>query len=519
MDEIDSILNDFDAIYAKADKDKENAGSGGGQQGRGAGAGAGSTSQGGDDDELAVMDFMTAQPSSGKHQGLSMESNDNLDDEINSFMRKNSKTENVIMPLKSKGKKKGSKKTSPKPAKKSVTISEMPAPAEEEDEEPMEEEVAEAEDDNRYALSDEEEEDVAAEEDEDEAADDDYADDAEEEEEEGEGSPSKDAQQKERPYQTDMTRPVVQYGKTKLTYGEAKLYGLLDERGEVRLQGNSEAFARSRAAVLHSRGMAERKEPAKAGPSEEEREMTFKPARSKEASKAMNSRGCGYDFVRRLDEGGGFMQRTFARGEKGKSEKRLQESQKEDFEARQDRLKCPNCNKFQAFDEFIEKKRSCQQCHVRYAQSSVSHPQAYARKQQEAEQRKKERLKKMEDELYPQLPKPTGKPSGKSLIERTNELMEKQKNQARQEQEQKRQAEADLVAKARAPAPPRAAPRPATVRMGPAEEKPPRPHSATAGAKSSGANKNKLAGAVKQSIMSQNFNKLIQYPSDSAEVK
>ena len=505
MDDIDSILNDFDAIYDKANQQANTRSA---------------NEEDEDEDELDVMDFMTSQPAAGKHLDMSsLESAENLDEEVASFIRKNSKTDNgALLALQGENKKKKKKKKGPKD-KKHVTLSDFPEPMsdavlEEEpvmdepmmDEEPvMDEEVLSEE-----AVSEAESEDV------DPALDGEDSEEYEKEEAEEPETLSPQAQQKERPYQTDMTRPVVQYGNTKLTYGEAKLYGLLDENGQVKLKKNDSSFARSREAVLHSRAMAERKERKAQGPSEEEKEMTFKPTKSKEALKAMKSRSCGYDFVGRIEERGDFLQRAFTKGEKGKTEKRMHEAQREDYEARLDRLKCPNCNKFQSYDEYVEKKRSCQQCQERYVKSSVSHPKAYAQKQAEAERRKQERLKKLEEELYPSLPKPTGRPAGKSLIERTNELMVAQKEQARFEQEQKRRKAIEAAAKARAP------PRPVTqpVHVAVAEAKPPQyergEKSTRVGTKTP---KNKFTGVIKKSIMSEKFNELIKYPKDSIETK
>ena len=42
---------------------------------------------------------------------------------------------------------------------------------------------------------------------------------------------------------------------------------------------------------------------------EDAKECRFKPQRSKEANRAMKNPSCGYDFVTRLDERGGFMDR------------------------------------------------------------------------------------------------------------------------------------------------------------------------------------------------------------------
>jgi hypothetical protein len=42
---------------------------------------------------------------------------------------------------------------------------------------------------------------------------------------------------------------------------------------------------------------------------EDARECCFQPVRSKQASRAMRNPACGYDFVTRLGEKGGFMER------------------------------------------------------------------------------------------------------------------------------------------------------------------------------------------------------------------
>ena len=42
---------------------------------------------------------------------------------------------------------------------------------------------------------------------------------------------------------------------------------------------------------------------------EDAKECRFQPRRSKQASRAMRNPSCGYDFVSRLDEKGGFMDR------------------------------------------------------------------------------------------------------------------------------------------------------------------------------------------------------------------
>ena len=84
----------------------------------------------------------------------------------------------------------------------------------------------------------------------------------------------------------------------------------------------------------------------------------------------------------------------------GESNKAKSEAAKEDYEASLDKLQCPSCKKYQSFDEYIEKRRSCGQCKERYQKLNIVNMNSWKQRQQEAERRKKERLKKIEEDFY-----------------------------------------------------------------------------------------------------------------------
>jgi len=48
------------------------------------------------------------------------------------------------------------------------------------------------------------------------------------------------------------------------------------------------------------------------------------------------------------------------------------EALKNDYEARHDKLMCPNCKKPQSFDEFYEKKRNCSQCQKKFEKLNIT---------------------------------------------------------------------------------------------------------------------------------------------------
>lgn len=136
-----------------------------------------------------------------------------------------------------------------------------------------------------------------------------------------------------RPYITPLTRPVMAAGNTQLSFAQARLFGLVDENGEVRSVDTIQAESAAAAAAKHQATMESVKNLS--GPREldlshievpEDAELKFKPSRSAAADKAMRNPRLGYDFIDRLEGAGDFMERMTAEPAKGskKEKKELQ---------------------------------------------------------------------------------------------------------------------------------------------------------------------------------------------------
>ena len=174
----------------------------------------------------------------------------------------------------------------------------------------------------------------------------------------------------QRPYITPLSRPVLAAGSTQLTYAQARLYGLVDENGEVkpidalRGEGAAAAAARHQQTLDSMKNLSEPKELDLSHVEvEEDKHLTFKPTRSDAAKKAMMNSRCGYDFVSRLEDRGDFLDRYSSEPEKGsKTYKKMLQSAKDDYDAQLDKLACPKCKVEQSFDEYYEKIRSCRRC-------------------------------------------------------------------------------------------------------------------------------------------------------------
>jgi len=281
-------------------------------------------------------------------------------------------------------------------------------------------------------------------------------DDEDEEKEE----PSSEAQGKERTqgatgaaglshvYENKFTKPVLKLGNTTVSVGEARLFGLLDKDGQVRLDAKKgKEHTRTRAEAKGAMdALVKKKDASQVKPEAEDedaKECRFQPQRSKQAARAMRNPSCGYDFVSRLEERGGFMDRNG--GHPAPKADDRSESAKEDYEASLDKLQCPKCRKYQSFDEYVEKRRSCGPCQERYVRLNVANMNSWKQRQEQAERKKQQRLKQIEDDFYgdasfaPKLNKKDGARGKRtlSLTERTEALMVKQKAEAQEAKAEK----------------------------------------------------------------------------------
>lgn len=136
-----------------------------------------------------------------------------------------------------------------------------------------------------------------------------------------------------RPYITPLTQPVIAAGNTQLSFAQARLFGLLDENGEVRSVDTIQAASSAAAAAKHQATMESVNNLS--GPREldlshieipENAELKFKPSRSAAAERAMRNPRLGYDFIDQLEGAGDFMERLSAEPAKGskKEKKKLQ---------------------------------------------------------------------------------------------------------------------------------------------------------------------------------------------------
>ena len=119
-------------------------------------------------------------------------------------------------------------------------------------------------------------------------------------------------EKKERRYQNPYCKPVFQSGTLTIGMSQAKLYGLLDENGKLKLPEPVELQVDELTAKLARLGAMS--EPRELDLSHivdpEAHEETFKPSKSKQAESAMRNPRCGYDFIDRLNnQEGGFLAR------------------------------------------------------------------------------------------------------------------------------------------------------------------------------------------------------------------
>ena len=221
---------------------------------------------------------------------------------------------------------------------------------------------------------------------------------------------------KERPYQSDAQKPLASHGNTSVTLAEAILFGLLNENGEVKIKAKS---------ILnndHIKMMQKNNEISRpksdiivCNVESGGKENVFRPKRSKEADEAMKK--CGYDFAGQLESRGDFLDRATSKLESEKSKKSQLAFEEDNYKARLDKLMCPSCGKEQSFDEFVERRRQCSQCKVRFVQGKVANRSLWDKKQKEDRERRELNLKKIQTNMYdPNLFKPTLTTDPKTIL-------------------------------------------------------------------------------------------------------
>lgn len=215
-----------------------------------------------------------------------------------------------------------------------------------------------------------------------------------------EDQPKKSAS-KEHSYQHEAAKPRFAVGKEKLSISQAQLYGLLGKDGNIQLRSSSPSRS-----VKDMRSQVERLSRPHVPSTllaneEEEKNLTFQPKRSAQALAAMKNKLCGYDFMDRINNRGGFLDRiTPDIGKKKKIPQSQYDALKQDYDAKLDKLQCPKCLKPQSFDEHFENRRVCTACHVKFEKLNVSSGLSFLTNVKAKEAERVEKLKRIEREMY-----------------------------------------------------------------------------------------------------------------------
>ena len=204
------------------------------------------------------------------------------------------------------------------------------------------------------------------------------------------------------PYRNPKTKIVHVVGKTEITYGQARLYGLLDNEGNIKLDKlDSSSTVNNDVQRKHIELLS--KPYVKLLPSESpspfEEPPTFQPKKSDVAMRAMKNPRCGYDFVNRLNERGDCLDSLTASNINSSGLKDI-DAEKEMYAYKQDKLSCPKCKRTQSFDEYNEKRRFCSLCKEKYVQLNICDVFAFDNKLKEKLKKKEEKFAKIDEEMY-----------------------------------------------------------------------------------------------------------------------
>jgi hypothetical protein len=214
-------------------------------------------------------------------------------------------------------------------------------------------------------------------------------------------------------YQHELSKPKFSAGRKQISISEAKLYGLLDDKGEM-IDLKSTQKVLSPTEKLKLKSYYNEMSSAKPEISEEAldpKEFSFQPMRSQQALQAMKNKKCGYDFMDRVNNRGNFIDRVNqlagpgkGGSKDGKISKTEYERMKSDYDALLNKLQCSKCMKSQSFDEFINKKRMCTMCGVKFQKLNISSGLSFTRKNEEYEKKRLEKLQKLDKETYGDIP-------------------------------------------------------------------------------------------------------------------
>ena len=198
-------------------------------------------------------------------------------------------------------------------------------------------------------------------------------------------------------YVNPLCKPVFKAGGIEIGLSQAKLFGLLDENGNIILKKPGGQVQQSKTEVRNRINNMSKPRETTIEVNEDEEE-TWKPSKSKEAQHAMKNARCGYDFIDRLNDRGDFLDRlNISSSGISKAAKAQAEA---DYEARLDKLACPTCKKVQSFTEFFENKRECGLCKERFTKLKTFNASSFEERMKKAAAKKEEKLAEIEKKAY-----------------------------------------------------------------------------------------------------------------------
>jgi hypothetical protein len=223
-------------------------------------------------------------------------------------------------------------------------------------------------------------------------------------------SPMRSSSKNQHRYQHPLAKPVLEAGSIQMGIGKARLYGLVDPKGNVKLPASvlaetasAEEIAKNKVKSLSKvNDLHSRKDIDIEGITAYDEKPTFHPSRSKEAERAMKNPRLGYDFLTRLrdETTDSVLERlTQTTAKKGMSKSAL-ESMEEDYNAKLDKLTCPQCKKSQSFAEVLDKRRFCSQCNQRFVKVNVTSGLQFINKVALHESKRQQKIASVEDEMY-----------------------------------------------------------------------------------------------------------------------
>lgn len=200
-----------------------------------------------------------------------------------------------------------------------------------------------------------------------------------------------------RPYQSESCKPIFTAGKISIGLSHAKLFGLLDENGNICVKPQGMSVQEKMKTIKKAKELAQPKENPVVVmlPEDEDPSLKIRREERQKRLQAMKNPRLGYDFLGK--DRGNILERVTAPAKSKKADKFAEL----DYDAKLDKLACPKCKREQSYDEYSEKKRVCGQCGIRFAQLHISNILAFEGRLKVKIQKAQQRKDAVEAEMYP----------------------------------------------------------------------------------------------------------------------